>query len=185
MIQFNKLSINQAGTILTIDASVKDESYYTNVYIDNVAIDTQDTFLETGPSTNKIYLNTLSGNNKSIQLSLTYSDLLQALDSNMFFVWITTKGTPSSDTPCGEDVISTVGVAIDLYPLYQYAINYMNELTNNCNIPKGFINFILRLKALKLAIQTGNYTKSINFWNMFFKNIDLDTTNTSNCSCHG
>ena len=50
MIQFNKLQINREGTKLTIDIAVKDLEYYNNVYIDSISIDTQDTFVNRGPS---------------------------------------------------------------------------------------------------------------------------------------
>ena len=43
MIQFNELRISQSGDRLIIDVSVKDLEYYTNVYLSEILIDTQDT----------------------------------------------------------------------------------------------------------------------------------------------
>ena len=62
MIQFNKLQINREGTKLTIDIAVKDLEYYNNVYIDSISIDTQDTFVNSGPSEKPKYTKKVSYN---------------------------------------------------------------------------------------------------------------------------
>ena len=45
MVQFNELKISSDYTKLIIDVSVKDIAYYKNVYLSEVYIDTQDTFV--------------------------------------------------------------------------------------------------------------------------------------------
>lgn len=60
---------------------------------------------------------------------------------------------------------------------------YLRELSNSCGIPKGFIDFILRIKALDMAIETCNYTEAIKYWEMLNKMPTRTTTN--NCGCHG
>lgn len=55
MIQFNELRVTPDGKKLIIDASVKDLQYYNDVYIDAVIIDTQDTYIANGPSTNPVF----------------------------------------------------------------------------------------------------------------------------------
>ena len=55
MIQFNELRITPDGKKLVIDASVKDLNYYNNVYIDAVIIDTQNTYVSSGPSSKPIF----------------------------------------------------------------------------------------------------------------------------------
>ena len=75
MIQFNELRINPEGTKLIIDVSVKNSVYYENVYIDTISIDTQDTFIGSGPSSNVAYTNTLEGDNKSVRLELGIGDV--------------------------------------------------------------------------------------------------------------
>ena len=90
MIQFNELRINPEDTKLIIDVSVKNSVYYENVYIDTISIDTQDTFIDSGPSSNAAYTNTLTGDNKSVRLELGIGDLLPSLLDNMFFVWVKT-----------------------------------------------------------------------------------------------
>ena len=50
MVDFNKLYITPDGNHLVLDVSVNTGSSYTNVYIDNVKIDTEDYFTMSGPS---------------------------------------------------------------------------------------------------------------------------------------
>nr|DAP80951.1 MAG TPA: hypothetical protein [Crassvirales sp.] len=184
MIQFNELRINPQGTQLIIDVSVIDSIYYQNVYLDTISIDTQDTFTESGPSTSTVYKTTISGNSKSTRLELGISEILPSLLDNMFFVWVKTKGTPSSSTPCGEDNTLTLGVVIALYPLYQQSLNYIKEVENECIIPKKFINFILQLKAFQLSVRTGHYPQAIKYWERFFKDIRKDAV-VNKCGCYG
>ena len=57
-------------------------------------------------------------------------------------------------------------------------MNYIRGIECDCSIPKNFIDFILRLKALELCIKTGNYTKAIKYWNRL-------NINPSNECCYG
>lgn len=65
----------------------------------------------------------------------------------------------------------------------QKGLGYLKELGNSCEVPKGFIDFILRVKALDIAIETCNYTEAIKYWEML--NRTPVRTTTSNCGCHG
>nr|DAF24890.1 MAG TPA: hypothetical protein [Crassvirales sp.] len=183
MIQFNELRISQSGDRLIIDVSVKDLEYYTNVYLSEILIDTQDTYTESGPSS-KAISKKIENNLKSIRLELSTADMLPSLQDNMFFVWVKTKGTPAINTPCGEDNTLTLGVTIALYPLYQQAFGYIKELGKECATPKGFINFILQLKALQLAVRTGHYIQAIKYWEKFFRGLKKDVV-TNKCGCYG
>ena len=88
MVQFNELRITPDGQKLIIDVSVKDLEYYTNVYLDTIQIDTQDTFVESGPSSEVVYTEVIEGNTKSVRLELGTGDLLPTLNDNLFFVYI-------------------------------------------------------------------------------------------------
>ena len=62
-------------------------------------------------------------------------------------------------------------------------MNYVKEIeTNSCNIPKEFIDEILRYKALKLSLITGNYVQAVKYWKKFFSNITLYKL-VSKCPC--
>ena len=187
MIEFKELRVTPDGKTLIIDAAVKDLSYYDNVYIKSVTVDTQDTYSESGSSTNPLFHYEVASvseeNKKRIRLELN-SSVLGDITGNMFFVYITVKGTPAPDTPCGLDNVTTLGVTADLYPFYKSSINHMKELENECEPSKNFIDSLLRFKAFELSIRTGHYIQAIKYWNKFFKEVKSNTVNTI-CRCHG
>lgn len=184
MIGFNELYITKDSSQLFIDVSVLDLDYYKDVYIDSIVIDNQDTYLSTGPSSTPVYTYTVpeGTNKKHLRLELCRIDLLGGLD-NLLFVYVRVKGAPKVDTPCGYDNITTMGSVINTYPLYQTAMNYIGELANNCSTPKSFIDWILRLKAIELAIKTGHYPEAIKYYNKFFKNMKNTVIKKGGCNC--
>lgn len=216
MLHWNELRITPDNRYLIIDVSVDNDSYYDNIVLDSIIIDTQNTYVQNGPSSNPIYTFkaedrydltysvpedcncnpvlededksycfTYGGEqSKHIRLILNYTDLNVSLSDNMFFVYAIATGTPAPDTPCGFDNSKIMGTVVNLYSFYQQTMCYIRELENDCQIPKGFINMILRLKALELSIRTGNYPQAIKYWNKFFLNQD-NKVPTYNCGCNG
>lgn len=194
MIQFNELRVSSDGKKLIIDAQIKELSYYDNVYIDAIKIDTQDTYIDNGPSTNTIFSYEVEGDKnivlpqdvteKRVRFELDSKTLGKSLYDNIFFVYVITKGTPSADTPCGMDIPVKMGVAINLYPYYQHLMYYLRDIEKDCIVPKNLIDALLRFKALELSIRTGNYTQAIKYWNKFFVHIK-DTSINLKCNCNG
>ena len=187
MVTFQELRITPDGQKLIIDVSVKDLEYYTNVYLDTIQIDTQDTFVESGPSSKVVYTKVIGGDTKSVRLELGTGDLLPTLNDNLFFVYVRTKGTPSMDTPCGMDNSITLGTVLNKYPIYSGIMQYVKEVNNDCTMPKNFIDKYLRFQAFEISVITGHYTEAIKYYNKFIKGIG-NTGNTSNsisCGCYG
>lgn len=190
MIKFQELKVTKDGKHLIIDAVVKSLQYYKDIYIDAIIIDTQDTFISNGPSSNPIYYYEIPKSNnpeivgqKEVRLELDYMDLGVDINKTLFFVYIIAKGTPAANTPCNMDNATTLGVTANLYNYYNYMLQSMKEIENDCVIPKNFIDSILRFKALELSIKTGHYPQAIKYWNKFFINLENKVTNI--CSCHG
>ena len=188
MVQFNELRITPDNRELIIDVSVKDLDIYTNVYLDYIMIDNQDTFIEDGPSDNPIYTYTVAdavystdsnSGIKQCRLTLTNSDV--NLSNDLLFIDVVVKGVPAPSTPCNMDNATTMGVVYNLHNIFQSFMPYIREVENDCNLPKGFINYILRFKALELAFATGNYTLAVKYWNRFFK--DKLIAQPSICNC--
>lgn len=190
MVHFSELKITSDGQHLIIDVSVLSEDYYKNVYIDSIVIDNQDTYVGSGPSSNPVYqysvpdvmskLTKKHVSSKHVRLNLTPADLPL---NGLLFVYVRTKGTPAVDTPCGFDNMTTLGTVTNMYPFYQQATNYIGELANKCSVPQNFIDYILKMKGLELAIRTGNYTDAIKFYNKFFNGKESTVIGRGGCGC--
>lgn len=184
MIQYNVLKITPDGKNLIVQASVKDLSYYTDVYIKEIYIDNQDTYSTTGPSDNSIYHATLE-KSKSIDLEINYQLFKEPhnLNNDILYVYLVIDGAPTSDTPCGMDNEVTLGLAYNLEAIYKQGMCYFKSFAESCSTPTGFIDFILRYYALLLAIKVHNYTVANTFWNKFLNKTISVTSNTKSCGC--
>ena len=183
MIKFTELRVQKER--LTIVAEVREiENYYDNVYIDKIIIDTQDTFITSGPSANPIYSVTVDEDVKTFSITLNSTDL-GGIDMNrtMFFVYAKAKGIPSPETPCGLDKEYAVGVTFSMCPIYNATMGYVKQIEDSCDIPRDFINAILQLKAIEYSINTKHFVQAIKYYNKFYKN--LNTKAFKSCGCHG
>lgn len=196
MIQFNTLKITQDGKSLIINASVKNLDYYKDILIGSIIIDNQDTYSASGPSNNPIYKHSFAGVDlvtgeeisglKKLSLTISAKELQDNngdLNDDILYIYLVATGTPSADTPCGMDNVNTLGVALNLRPIYNSGMGYIKQVEKSCEIPKEFINFILKYKALDLALKTENYLQANKYWNKFFKNNKVISLNTSSCGC--
>lgn len=122
---------------------------------------------------------------KSYRIEINKNDSTFTFKDNLLFVYVKTNGTPASDTPCGMDEETTLGVTLYHYPIYNAMMNSIKELEKNCEVPKNFINSILRFKAFELAIDTEHYNQAIIYYNKFIKNISLNTVTSNKCNCYG
>ena len=66
MLIFNELRITPDQKYLIIDVSVDNQKYYKNIQIDSIIIDTQDTYIDSGPSNNPIFTYNLTEENSNI-----------------------------------------------------------------------------------------------------------------------
>lgn len=184
MIEYSVLKINPNGKTLIVQASVKDLSYYKDVYIKEIYIDNQDTYSSTGPSDNYIYHESFD-KVKSIDLEISYKAFKEEhnLNNDILYIYLVADGIPTSDTPCGMDNEITLGLAYNLEAIYKQGICYFKSLSNNCELPTGFIDFILRYNALILAIKVHNYILANTFWNKFLNKTITITSNNTSCGC--
>lgn len=213
MVDFNELRITPDSTHLIIDVSINNASYYDNMFIKNIVIDTQDEYLSTGPSSNPIYVYETSYNHsktystpetnsacpietddsyvftenledkRHVRLILTEADLSKSLSDNMFFVYIIVDGQPTADTPCGLNKSIYMKSVLNVFPLYQKSMYYLQEVGKECTIPRAFINMILQLKAVQIGIKTGNYVEAFNQYKSFLKTNNISPT--IKCNCYG
>jgi len=208
MVTFKDIYISDYGKELVVSASIDNLEYYDNMYISSVIIDTQDTFIHSGPSSNPVYridyptiyeqytedeLRDLAGidlsryNTKTIDLRLDVKDFLgkvSDLSSNIFFVYVIVEGVPSPNTPCGGDNKNHLGVAYYKNHILSPIISTIGELNNECKSPsKQLIDNILKYKAFDVSIRLGAFDNAIKYWKKFFK-VPYNR-NTSTCGCNG
>ena len=201
-IHFNELKVTPDSKYLIVDVSVRSESYYRDVYIKSISIRTDETYnglsnySQESNHFNPVYSEIIEdGHSEYLDTDYKYKHyrwVLEAADmgiedmNHLFFVTITTEGdivnSALETLPCGADEHTTMGTTVDLYPYYVQAMQYINELSDNCSIPENFIDFILRLKALDLAIKTGNYNTAIIYFQTFFDR-NATITGGKDCGC--
>jgi hypothetical protein len=188
MVHFNELRIDQNNKCFIIDVSIKSSALYSNVYLDSISIDTQDTYKDGGPSSSIIYYKNITQEDseaKHYRLELSVGDFLPSLSNNMFFVYVKAKGIPSINTPCGMDNEYTLGVTFNPCALYNSFMAYIKEINNTCELPKGFINIFLQFKAIELSVNTEHYAQAIEYYNKFIKNLDkVSNGHIKSCNCY-
>ena len=188
MVQFNELRITPDDAYLIIDVSILDVAAYDDVYLKDIYIDNQDTFVnDSTPSTKavKVYdAPTQTTKNGRVTLSASQLETLGLSIGDLLFVYVETQGTPAIDTPCGGDNCTTLGVVYDQHKLYIQSINYLKEVNCDCKLPKHLIDWIIRLKAFELSIKTGNFSLTIKYWNKFFSNTEVTSSSTNPCKCY-
>lgn len=123
---------------------------------------------------------------KSIDITISVKEFNNQetnLNDDILYVYLKAVGTPSADTPCGQDNEYTMAIAVNLGLVYTKGIDYIKQTEGSCEIPKDFINFILEYKALDLSLKTGNYIQANKYWNKFFKGDYVSNIKTSGCGC--
>ena len=192
--------------IVIIDANSKEKDCKSKDY---TGISETDPYV---PNNNYVYKSEISGNEKELHLRLTKADFDAAfvnmnsgggLDSSkpyakvsfnkpnfsdsLFFVYIICKGADSECTPCVLDSSKpTVGVTFDEKLLYQRAMDYIKQLSDNCTVPREFIDFILLWNGFKASIETEHYVPALKYWQMLFDNPKfINGITTKGCGCHG
>ena len=194
MIIFNELRIDALGKNLIIDVSVDTHSYFNDMTIEYIKIDTDKTFKTSDePSDKAINVSLIDPSDiqpiessvglKRVRRCISAKELGVDLTKSLLFVFVKEKGVPAPNTPCNFDRLMYMQTVAYLIPLYNSIISKIKELGDTCNIPKGLIDSILRFKALELSIKTGNYDRAIKLWNRLFSETNVIIP-PNNC-CNG
>ena len=209
MIHYNNLYITEDSKCLVIDVAIDEASYYKDIYLDKIAIDTQDTFVPNGPSNkakvftirknelDKVYTSNNEGvfvddtyvyvrdtdKLKHIKLYLTSKELGVNLSKDMLFVYTIATGIPAPDTPCNCDVNKILSVVVNTYEVYKSIVPLIKEIAETCKEPTSFINRELQIKAVEYAIKSGNYILAIKYWRKYFMN-SITATSLNKCNCN-
>lgn len=169
MILYNELTIENG---LYIDMQVESLSYYDNINIIGVRIDTADTY-----NTEYPYKKIMQEEAKSMEVSLNVP-----VKNELFIITPIISGYPSEDTPCCKDKIDIAYIYCD-YEIKKHGLSYINELGLNCEMPKNFIDFIFRYIAFQTALDAESYNDAVKYWKLLHNN--KFKTGFKNCGCHG
>ena len=131
-----------------------------------------------------IYMNS-NGVVKRIIISIPSNTITgtPSLINTLFFVYVTAVGDLSGVTPCGMDNPITLQALYNKQVIYEAGLAYTREICSSCSINENFIDFILKLKGLELALLTNHYTTAIIMWNKFFANTSTSSYSSTNCNC--
>lgn len=183
MIDYKKLLVLPCDKGLLIEVAIENLPYYEDLYIDKISIDTQNTFVSGKVSDTPIYEYTVVGNVKGVELTIDPCEFTEPQGAGtLFFIYVTVKGTFAENTPCGMDKTISVKALIDTYPIYRLGLKYIKEAYEECSVPRDFIDFILRLKAFMMCLETEDYPLAINYWKKFFRSLKKPSLN---CNCYG
>ena len=83
---------------------------------------------------------------------------------------------------CGDDNLVTVFPMCDMLPMKLAALKMFNAEKNPCEMPKGFIDRILQIKAIELALCLKDYVKAAEYWRKFY---NFKVPVQKSCGCHG
>lgn len=182
MILINDIYINTNGDKLVIDAATDD----LDTIISHIYIDTQDTYLTTGPSDDRVYehevtkvdakddCNSLTEdeNVRKMRIEIPQEDICASLRSNFFIVYI--------EDGDGNIVI---GTALWMRPIFNSFLHWIREINQECELPRHFIYLHLQYQALILAVRTCNLMEAIKIYNKYFHRLKISGTNFKGCSC--
>ena len=193
MIRFNELKVVDCDKSLLINIEVEDMSYYQDVYIDRILVETSDFYNSAGPSSHAIPVFVADDTQEIKEFAVEVSELAlnelklegdPNIDINrtLFYVYVGIKGTVAPDVPCGMDDIWSIGVTANLKPIYTTSINLLNSYANNCEMPKELMDYMFRINAFDLALKTCNYTLANKYWTKFFGDRDY-LAMTAKCGC--
>lgn len=198
MIVFDQVRISDDGKVFYLDAHVKTSASFNDVYITKLAIVRDTEMSETDatefPVGDYAYFEgwDIDEEVKEIHKVITLNDLnplltptIKDLSHNLFFVYIECEGTPSFDTPCNSYSNPSIAVTYDTGRIYDIGMGYVRELSADCTIPSGFIDFILNNEALKFSISTGHYIPAKQYFDNIMGYSKGKRGIVKNCGCHG
>lgn len=209
MVIFSQLRLSDDGKRLYINCHINKADYFKKDYIKSVTVMSSDEVLETNPnnpSSHYLYKQTYKDEDKvrEVNFVLTAANFSktwlkskgeeEAVKNNfkesdmsrtLFFVYVECAGLIEECTPCGLSGNYTLGVTFDEKLLYQRVMGYTKALADDCNIPTGFIDFILLWNAFKASIETEHYVPAIKYWKMLFGEGNIGNIIYKGCGCHG
>lgn len=196
MIKFNELIIDNDKS-LVIDVSLLDLTIDPNkiVSIDHIKVgygtNSDSDLIEYIDNTvlfQRKDINTYDGEEYlrgfRLVIPLTNAALVEAVGNaseKLIYVYISVDQA-TVDIPCSV-ATTAIGFVYDRCLLVNRVLDYIKSLGNMCDNLRNIAHYIIQVKGLELAVETGNFVLANKYWNKFFsKNSALQI---SNCGCNG
>lgn len=173
MIKYNTLEID--GDYLKINIKVEDpdDDFNKKFILKGVKIDTPLTYGKDNP-----YIK-----DEGPAYTDTYIKELFIPEIKKELIIITPIINEETEMSCKE-IAQTKRVIYDKSIIYNKGLSYLSEFGDTCTPPKGFMDFILKVKAFELAVDTCNFDLAIKYWN-YIKGINSTSNSIKNCGCNG
>lgn len=181
MIQVNELKVTSDNKCLIIDIQIKGLKELQNVTIDEIYLDTQDTFIETGPTEKSKKIEITPTKHVKLELS---KPMIDSTKNNIYFLYIhiNTDNAPElgkSNCCYKENVVLT---ACNQKFLYDKLINSIPEF-NTCEDTTSFKDAFLQVSSIDSLLKTGHFDTVAKYWNKFMLN--KTSIETKHCGCNG
>lgn len=198
MIQFNELRIDNNKNLI-IDASVLDITddphgyiHINHVYVgvgsnqELVDLDLNNDVYVTRRDDSTGYLRGIR-----IVLGLTNSAVREILNSNgveliqqLFYIKVEVD-TTDPVVVLSDCTLNTYieGYVYDKCLLFNRVFDYIKQNDDSCNDITNYANYIVKVNGLQLAIESGNFTLALTYWNKFFANNSNNIGLISNTGC--
>lgn len=189
----NKFNISSVGDSLEIWVEVPIGPAYSDVRIKSIAIQDHLHYTSGYPERPQVELtqnhpiDTFNiPNPKKVIRRIKFKDLstLGIKNTGFFFMYVKSEGIPGDQIHCicFRDV--TVGVAVNLYPLYNKAVKLLN-IDEHCNDNESLlIDIFLKEQIFLKAIEAQDYNTAIRIWNnLLFRDVKQgDCLNANTCN---
>lgn len=173
-ISFDELNISRDSTTLSIDATVTNAAGE-NFVIKNISVDTCATFNEMlgHPSSKPVVTQDYSALNARLVKTDDY-----LFQNKILFVWVTVSN--------GIDTAYRLAAVVNWYKVYLTSMGYVKQIPcNRCKPPVKFVDFILKVKGIDYALQTGNYTQAVRIWkSLYTKKASSISGGDCGCACN-
>lgn len=210
---YSQLRVSESGQRLYVNAHVNQATMFDNMYVKKITVCTENQVSELAPevyNNDFIYRQEFDGTDKEVNLVLDTAVFNAAfnnynpstgeviddskpyatkefsgndLSHNMFFVYIDTTPIPA-EVPCCLGGETSLGVTFDYGQIYQQGMGYTRELADNCEVPQNYMNFIMQVDALKIALETEHFVPAIGYWKRL-TGTQASQSNSKPCGCHG
>jgi hypothetical protein len=169
MIQFSSIKVLSDGASLEIMAYIPDDcNPRKTLTIDKVAIQDSNHYSVLYPDSPQVELNDLFGfipGDIKVNLHIKIKDLEAAgiTNTGLFFVYVHQAGIPDPNVPCSCTVETGVGIAVNLFPLYNVALKslYGDGGCGNCADNSKLIDIYVKKEAIMNAIEINDHSTAI------------------------